>query len=226
MIDEIASILTEAKVKATWLVTHGSPAIDRLRKRPDLFELGIHPNFLSGSSHGETVAEVLETCMRIVPEATTMRSHALVQSSAILHQVLELTTIRCDSSIMMPYATGLAPVGFPYPEGPLVRVPYFWEDDVEMARPNQQWRIGDHVPGPGLRVFDFHPVHLYLNAPDLRAYDRLKTLGPLQTISQDLAAAHVATGDGPRTLFLEIIERLARGGSQTLRDVATAYQAR
>ncbi|MEA2193854.1 MAG: hypothetical protein QOG42_288 [Solirubrobacteraceae bacterium] len=224
MIDAIADELIEREVRATWLVTHASPAIDRLRERPDLFELGIHPNFLEGSSHGSTVAEVLDTCMALVPEATTMRSHALLQSSLILSHVIEFTQIRCDSSIMLPGAPNLAPVGFPHAEGPLVRVPYFWEDDIEMVRPTPRWRLGENGDAPGLRVYDFHPALVFLNATDTGPYRTLKALGPLATVSEERAADFVHGGEGPRTLFLEIAERPAEGGSRTLRDVAAAHR--
>jgi hypothetical protein len=53
-IDFVAEILVSRGVKATWFVTHDSPGVRRLRARPDLFELGIHPNFLPGSSHGRS----------------------------------------------------------------------------------------------------------------------------------------------------------------------------
>lgn len=226
MIDAMAHELIEREVKATWLVTHSSPAIDRLRGRPDLFELGIHPNFLDGSSHGTTVAQVLDTCMSIVPEATTMRSHGLVQSSQILAHLIEFTNIRCDSSLMLPDAANLAPVGFPDADGPLVRVPYFWEDDVEMLRAAPRWSLEENESAPGLRVFDFHPVHVYLNAPDFGPYRKLKALGPLPAVAEEVAAGLVHRGAGPRTLFLEIVERLAQAESLTLHDVAAAHRRR
>jgi hypothetical protein len=224
MIDPIAGALIAHHVKATWLVTHRSPAIDRLREHPDLFELGIHPNFLEGSSHGSSVGEVLETCLSIVPEATTMRSHALVQSSPILAHLVEFTDIRCDSSIMLPDAMHVTPVGYPHAGGPLVRVPYVWEDDIEMMRPTPQWRLEAERPAPGLRVFDFHPVHVYLNGSDFGPYRKLKGLGSMETVGEEVAADLVQAGQGPRTLLQEIIERLAAAGSMTLRDVAEAYR--
>ncbi len=224
MLDAMARELIERRVMATWLVTHESPAIDRLRGHPDLFELGIHPNFLEGSSHGDTVSEVLQTCMAMVPEATTMRSHALVQSSPILKQVIETTQIRCDSSLLLPDMENIRPVGFPHAEGPLMRVPYFWEDDVEMLRPNPRWALAEYDSGPGLRVFDFHPAHVYLNAVNSGPYHQLRRAGPLPGASEELAAGLVRPGRGPGTLFLEIVDHLAAGGSRTLRDVAAAHR--
>ena len=225
MIDAIAGRLIECGVRSTWHVTHASPAIDRLRERPDLFELGIHPNFLPGSSHGDTVAEVLATCMSLVPEATTMRSHALVQSSSILTQVLASTPIRCDSSLLLPQARYIEPVGFPHAEGPLVRVPYFWEDDVEMMRDCPQWTLdADDEPETGLRVYDFHPVHVYLNAADMGPYQALRARGPMTDAPEALARDLVQPGAGPGSLFSEIAEHLAATGSRTLSDVADAHR--
>jgi hypothetical protein len=224
MIDAIAHKLIECAAKSTWFVTHASPAIDRLRERPDLFELGIHPNFLDGSSHGDTIAEVLATCMSIVPEARTMRSHALVQSSPMLAHVIEATQIRCDSSIMLFGASHLAPVGFPHAEGPLVRVPYFWEDDVEMMRDPPGWTLETDVRTPGLRIYDFHPVHVFLNASDMGPYHELRRAGPLTATPEALANGLVRTGPGAGTLFCEIAEHLADVGSRTLHDIASAYR--
>jgi hypothetical protein len=223
MVEPIAGALIDRGVRSTWMVTHASPAIDRLRERPDLFELGIHPNFLPGSSHGDTVAEVLATCMRLVPEATTMRSHALVQSSPILEEVLARTPIRCDSSILLPEAPGIEPVGFPSADGPLVRVPYFWEDDVEMMRHAPRWTFDDDAPAEALRVYDFHPALVYLNAADVSPYEELKRLG-LRDVPEARARELVQPGQGAGTMFLEIADHLAASGSRTLRDVADAHR--
>src|SRR4028119_935918 len=79
VIDSVAETLRRARVKCTWFVTHPSPAVDRLRRHPELFELGVHPNFLPGSTQGATAADVLNYCRRLVPDARSMRTHSLVQ---------------------------------------------------------------------------------------------------------------------------------------------------
>ena len=48
-IDYVSEKLEKAKIKSTWFITHDSPAIQRLVNNP-LFEVGIHPNFLSNST--------------------------------------------------------------------------------------------------------------------------------------------------------------------------------
>ena len=69
MIERVAGALLSKGVKATWFVTHRSLAIDRLRHHPELFELGIHPNFAAGSSHGDTPEAVLGHVIDLVPDA-------------------------------------------------------------------------------------------------------------------------------------------------------------
>ena len=81
VIDYVANILIEREVKATWFVTHQSEAIERSHKHSTLFELGIHPNMLAGSTHGQNEDEVLAHLCEIVPNAVSMRTHGLYQSS-------------------------------------------------------------------------------------------------------------------------------------------------
>lgn len=67
MIDFVAEGLTQRRVRATWFVTHASPAVEWLREHPDLFELGIHPNFAPGSTQGDSPEAVLRHCLRLEP---------------------------------------------------------------------------------------------------------------------------------------------------------------
>lgn len=226
MIDYAASLLAGAGVRATWFVTHDSPAVRRLREHGDRFELGIHPNFLPGSTHGASAAEVLRHCMALVPDATTMRTHALVQSSPLLAEVLRSTPITTDSSLLLPRHPHLAPVEFVTGGRALLRVPFYWEDDDEMEMEHPRWHLGDECDGPGLRVFDFHPVHLWLNSGRPGHYAALRAAGPLGALTPEAAAAYVNPREGARTFFVELLARLgAAGGGVLLRDVERAYRA-
>jgi hypothetical protein len=219
-IDAVAGELIGASVKATWFVTHASPAIDRLRERPDLFELGIHPNFAAGSSHGDTPEAVLDHCMAIVPEARAMRTHDLVQSTSLLRLVLERTPVRVDASLFLPGADLAAPIRYPLAPGPLVRVPYLWEDDAEMLRPEPAWDTWEVAAGTrGLAVFDFHPIHVVLNSADTRAYETLKQRGLDDATAADVAAVR-RHGPGAGTAFTALVEGLAAGGGRRISELA------
>ena len=161
MIDFVAAILIEHHVRATWFITHESPSLERLRMHSDLFELGIHPNFFPGSTHGESPGAVLRHCMRLVPQAVSVSTHGLLQSTALLAQIMDETPVMIDVSLFLPHAPGLGPVEYQWAQRTLLRVPYFWEDDFEMERATPCWQLESLlVGGSGLKVFDFHPVHI------------------------------------------------------------------
>jgi hypothetical protein len=227
IIDFVAAELAVRGVRATWFVTHASPAIDRLRSRPELFELGIHPNFMSGSTHGDEPRAVLNHCMEIVPEAVSMRTHGLLQSTNLFEQVLAHTPIRADVSLFLPYAPHLRPLEYHWRGRALTRVPFFWEDDFEMERARPRWELSHLLAvGDGLKVFDFHPVHVYLNSAGLDSYQALKRAIPrLQEVSQAEAAPFVNRGAGTRALFTELIEHLAAAGSCRIADVTALASA-
>jgi polysaccharide deactylase WbmS-like protein len=213
-IDAVAQILVESSVPATWLVTHASPAVDRLREHGDLFELGIHPNFLPGSTHGSATADVLDHCMALVPDAVSMRTHALVQSTPILSEVLERTPIRVDLSVFLPRAGGVSPVEYRWRDRSLVRLPYVWEDDVELENGTLNGGFDSILRASGLKVFDFHPVHVFLNSTSMAAYRRVSGTLP----DADLAP-HVEEGRGVGVVFRELVAALA-GRACHARDFA------
>jgi hypothetical protein len=225
-ITDCARLLVDAKVRATWFVTHESAAIRALREHPDLFEIGIHPNFLPGSSDGATPSEVLASCMRLVPDATSMRTHALVQSTALLENVLLQTPIRCDASLLLSYAAHVEPVEYQWKGTTLLRIPYVWEDDIEMLRDRPQWTTTAALAGAGLRVFGFHPIHVALNSPDFVLYERLKAkVTPLRRAASEEMRLFVNPGEGARTAFVDLIKRLSGdGGGLLMRDIYDRWQ--
>lgn len=93
-IDTVAEKLVEWGVRLTWSVTHSCSAVDRLPLRPDLFEPGIHTNFLTCSTHGVTQEEVLPQCIDLVREVLSMRSHSVYQSGPPLNLIAQRTPIR------------------------------------------------------------------------------------------------------------------------------------
>ncbi len=223
VIDEIAASLVGAGVKATWFVTHASPAVDRLKARPDLFELGLHPNFLPGSTHGATPAAALRHCLELVPQARSFRSHGLVQSTAILDLAIE-HGLEADVSLYLPHARRLAPVEHWRGGRCLWRVPYMWEDDFEMDRPAPLWSLKDLLGHTGLKVLDFHPIHVWLNGADMSAYAALKQRFPNLPAATPAGAEPLRRhGAGPGRMFAEVVRHLAAAGqSWCIRDLLPA----
>lgn len=223
MIDAAADALLAREVRATWFVTHASPAIDRLRERPDLFELGIHPNFLPGSSHGATPTEVVAHCAALVPEARAVRTHCLLQSTPLHDELLRHSDVEVDLSLFLPHAEHVEPVVQWSPAGRLLRLPYVWQDNMEMYAPEPRWDAAALLDAPGLRIFDFHPVHVWLNSRAFEPYERLKAEHPLAGLTEMQAARFRSQGPGTMTAFLDLADRLAAaGGGARVGDLAAA----
>jgi polysaccharide deactylase WbmS-like protein len=226
MIEAAADALESREVRATWFVTHQSPALERLRERPDLFELGMHPNFLPDSTHGSTPAEVVAHCAALVPEARCVRTHCLLQSTPLHDELLRGSAVETDLSLFLPGARHVEPIVQWSPAGRLLRIPYVWQDNMEMCSPTPQWRVDAVLDAPGMRVFDFHPAHVWLNSASFDAYERLKQSGPLAEATDTAAHRFRNTGRGTMTTFLDLADRLAAvGGGARVSDLVAAHAA-
>lgn len=170
-----------ANVSATWFVTHDTPVLSRLRSNPK-FELGIHPNFnflLSGDDRaGRDSNEVLQRLMGIVPDARSVRSHSMTQSSVLL-QSFAAMGLTHDANHFVPASVGYDLRPWVLWNG-LTRVPYFWEDDLFCAYREQQRPEPDIVDalhlGRGIKVFDLHPIHVFLNTDRLERYESTRPI--------------------------------------------------
>ena len=209
-VDGIIELLDRQGLTGTFFVTHASPVLERLRSS-GRFELGLHPNFLPGSSHGSSQAAVLETLQAIVPEAVGARAHYLVQGTPTL-QAYATHNLIYDAASLRDEVAGLEP--FVSWTG-VVDLPIWFEDDVALQRGRPP---GSHLltnAPPGLRVFNFHPVLIALDACGLQGYAGLKT---------SLAERNIRLVDATPDDFAPFVER---GGVGTfLRELTTFLEER
>ncbi|MDP1571603.1 MAG: hypothetical protein Q8L86_16535 [Vicinamibacterales bacterium] len=168
--DTIA-IVERAGVSATWFVTHDTPLLERLRENP-AFELGIHPNFnflLNGDARNGASAEaVVDGLLRIVPDAVSVRSHSTMVSTPLL-ALFARKGLRFDCNLFVPHTAGIALRPWANWTG-VTMVPYCWEDDVAFLSGDTADTASVARAG-GLRVFDFHPIHVFLNTDAAERYD-------------------------------------------------------
>jgi hypothetical protein len=75
----------------------------------------------------------------------------------------------------------------------------------------------------GLKVLDFHPLHIALNSLDTSQYNRMKAQFPLLTLTPENAVAYCAAGFGTSAFFDLIIQRLQREGSTTISAFARRW---
>lgn len=151
-----------------------------------------------------------------------MRTHGLFQSTNMIIQAARDFGIGYDCSILLPGTPNIRPHVFHYDGLSLVRVPHFWQDDVELSIPNPTWDIHDAIHHtPGLKVYDFHPVHVCLNTTSMALYRGLSAQVPLAGWTPEVVAAQRPAGPGPRDLFDGLLRHL-RGGGAWIRQIDPA----
>ncbi len=170
-IEACLSALSTYNVKATFFTTHHTDLNQEIVRQGH--ELGIHPNFLPHSSQGNNVREIIDSCLAYAPNAWCMRTHALVQSSPLLHEIFSHTPqLTLDVSLFMHKAKHVQKSKWAFDGVSCDRLLYNWEDDAEFESGDfsdtAQKFFGD------LTVFNFHPLHVFLNAPDGSKYKQLK----------------------------------------------------
>jgi len=202
LIDAI-EILEKYDVAATWFVTHNSPILDRLRENKK-FELGIHPNFnflLEGDHrNGRTADEIIDRLMELVPEAKSVRSHSMTQSSPLIDLFNKKgLTHECNHFIPAQSGIQLRPWRL---WNSIQKVPYFWEDDLHCLF-NDNVDPALLMETSGLSVFDFHPIHVYLNTKTLQLYEQTRHIHRNPT---ELLKERCIDSLGVREVLIRILE--------------------
>jgi hypothetical protein len=200
---DAVELLEKSGAQATWFVTHETKLLARLRENPN-FELGIHPNFnflLQGDSrNGKNAEEVVDRLMAMVPDAKSVRSHSGTQSSRIL-DLFSSRGLTHESNVFVPSQSGIELRPWRMWSG-LTRVPYFWADDVAcLTSSDDAMPMSDLVSSAGIKVFDFHPIHIFLNTEKLQRYEMTRALhrSPTELL------AHRFEGDGARSRLIQCL---------------------
>jgi hypothetical protein len=216
-IENFLSIVDRFSVKPTIFVTHESAAL-REASSEGRVELGIHPNFLQRSTHGETINGILQHVLDLAPHAIAVRCHRHFAGPEI-ESALAAQGLRIDSNTHRHLEHEIAPIEL---ASGLLRLPVFFEDDCHWMQ-NRTWRFRDHEAdyfSAGLKILNFHPFLVALNAPDAAFYLRHKWRIP--TLTADDAARWRCKGDGAATFLVEAIGAIYTAGHRfvTLGEMA------
>lgn len=166
-IDFTLDLFDEYHVAVTPFITHSSRTVERrFSDRRDL--VGLHPNFLGGSSHGDNYEEVIDHVRRLWPDSVFFRSHSYFDNTHIARLFLKLG-FKYDSNLLLFLQNFLMPLKH---NSGLIRFPVGWQDDVHLVDrlPFDTASMKDFLESPGLKILSFHPIHVYLNTPDYAYY--------------------------------------------------------
>lgn len=206
-IADLAAVAAAHGVVPTFFATHRSPVLDALLDEGRA-EVGIHPNFLPGSTHGRTVDEVLDHVLGLYPQAGVSRSHAFVDSTPIA-RALVARGVRHDSNLCLYRQAHLVPLQ--HASG-LQRYPVFWEDDCHWHL-GDDWdpdRLWEDLCTPGLKILNVHPFPFALNIGDADGYERHKPHAA--TIDEAGITSRRTRGPGTRALVEALLTRAQRAG--------------
>ncbi len=219
-------ILEREELPATIFVTHGTPLLARMRKNPRL-ELGVHPNFIPPNLGNTDVSlfldyakGLMQNYKQLVPEATTLRAHGLTQNSRLLDLMAEMGYTR-ESNLLITLSSGMNLRAFYHWNG-IMRVPYFWEDDIHCVEIERKvwhgWDVQPFLDNTCLKVFDFHPIHVFLNTENLARYEGAR---PHFKNPEVLAALANTEIRGDRDFLLDLVQtaRQMDYGFGLLRDI-------
>ena len=199
MIEETLKIFEDNRIPYTPFITHKSKIIENKYPGEKSRYVGIHPNFLPGSSHGNDYDEIIKNVIAFWPGTKAFRSHSYFDNWIINQKLLE-KGIKYDSNLSVHLQPGLFPL---QNSAGLLRFPTFLEDYIYSYR-EKGWEVADVqnlLKTPGLKIFNFHPVHVCLNTPSLDHYARIK-----KDIGENNWKDLVYKGKGAQTFLLDLFK--------------------
>lgn len=224
VLEDTIDLVEKADVAATWFVTHDSPLLERLRANPK-FELGIHPNFnflLEGNArNGRNIEEITDRLLSIVPGAKSVRSHSMTQNGPILQLFYDKGLVY-DCNHFVPERSGIQLKPWRLCNR-LMKVPHFWEDDDAFIY-NDTVDIRALCRRRGIKVFTFHPIHVFLNTENTERHESTR---PWHHDPEKLIKHQGDHPNGTRKLLKQLLEQAGEGdqkGNRQLKDTDTSYR--
>jgi hypothetical protein len=203
----LLDILEEYGVKATFFVTHKTSLLEKMRANLDI-ELGIHPNFnplLNGSfQYGKNATEVISYYKRIVPESISIRSHSLSHNGTF-SSIYENQGLKYDCNTYIPYYSQIKLSPWLDTNENVLKIPHFFADDGVLFQKTGLKSLSSIINKDGLKVLDFHPIHIFLNSENLERYNNAR---PYLNNYDELKKHINKTAYGVKDLFIDIIEEV------------------
>jgi hypothetical protein len=184
-------------------------------------ERGIHPNFRrngdvmkrlpASAMLDESIVydHVVASFKGFAPEARGVRAHSLYYDSMLL-PIYQRHGIEYDSSYQIPLVPGLAPF---WKEHDLLELPIYFNDYFELktgALACDARKL--NLDAGGLKVINFHPNIVFLNASSVAQYEATKSF---YRDPERLLAARQA-GRGVRSLVIDLLDKIAAARLPTL----------
>ncbi len=197
---EMLGIFEQYNTKCTLFVTHPSKVLQNCNR--DLFEIALHPNFNpildNNNPQNKTQDSILDELLGWYPEAKGVRSHCMTQSTPMLSKFAQKGLLY-DANHFLPYQKIQA---FKLWNG-MWRIPYNWEDDIHYLYEKSFEETGIELNENDLFVFDFHPIHVFLNTDCEQTYINAK---PFYQNTEELKKHKNTTKTGARDMLISMLK--------------------
>lgn len=160
-INYFLDILDEYKCKITIFGTH------KINYRQH--EIALHPNTFKHKDHLEAIKEIHQ----VFQEAKGVRMHGLQVWNRLLLDLPKFN-LKYDSTYFMPDQKIKPYEIFPG----VIELPIYWEDDLAMIRNSlkiNKDRLKEQQTSDYLYLYNFHPIHIYMNTYDMKFYESWKS---------------------------------------------------
>ncbi|WP_319762386.1 hypothetical protein [Maridesulfovibrio sp.] len=201
MIDYVVDLLQEFKIPATIFCT--TPYF--FKKNPQI-EIGLHPNLMNDSTQGDCEENRLSHVALLYPKAVGCRTHRLYWHSN-LEQLFLKHGIKYDSSVLIPFQSDIEPIRFMK----LVRFPIWCGDNLYMRiNPDTAVFNPSGFNDPGLKVLNFHPVHIWFNSRTID--ETLSALNGhiLPQLTEQETHSMRRRGNGMEKIFIDVLSQLSK----------------
>jgi hypothetical protein len=214
---DLVHLLDERKLPGTFFCTHTGIEVPG-------HERALHPNFrhrgdtmrrlrqergdLAQLSEPAIYEYVVKATLEFCPEARGVRGHSLLYDSLLL-PIYGSVGLEYDSSYLLPLTRGLHPV---YKECDLLEIPIYANDHFLLKAGAKDLRISLlQLDQPGLKVCQFHPNMIFLNAATDAHYQEARA----DYHNPERLRQRRHKGRGVRDLFLDLLDELAGGKRPT-----------
>lgn len=205
----LLDILEEYGIKATFFVTHKTSLLEKMSANLDI-ELGIHPNFnplLNGEFlYGKNAMEVISYYKKIVPESISIRSHSLSHNGTF-SSIYEKQGLKYDCNTYIPYYSDILLFPWMDTNENILKIPHFFADDGVLFQKTDLKSLTSIINKAGLKVLDFHPIHIFLNSENIERYNNAR---PYLNNYNELQKHINKSTYGVKDLFIDIIEEVLK----------------
>jgi hypothetical protein len=214
VLEDTLKLLERYDVQATLFATHSTPILNELPH-----EIAIHPNYLGKDQpESKTISELVD----LFPSAQGVRAHALYTHTHLIKTYINDYGFIYQSNYLMYLQPSIQPLELL----DIIEIPIFFADDYHLMMWDTQ--IGKFDPAKwstiskhGMKVFDFHPIHIFINTEKIKNYYDIKE----HYNDPEKLRSFVHKGEGIRTI-LERLLNLAKERSwqfQTMEEVAEEF---